>query len=198
MRPRESFRYIETPQNGRFRFAHLTPGDYKVYDVAADASPLPRWKQHVHLSRYKPAGKITVQVGSEKTLVGPNLQSTGVHMTKSGLALSLSVSIVLLSLPALSQGADRKSAASHASQSEMLTVPTCPAGGSQQFTRNLQIIYVPGEGGAIQNPQSLTLRLVFNGRSWRDNDRTVAFQRRDDRSWQASVPLSFQWVYAIW
>jgi hypothetical protein len=80
----------------------------------------------------------------------------------------------------------------------MLTVPACPVGGSEQFTKNLQINYLPGDSGAIQNPQSLTLRLVFNGRSWRDNDQTVVFQRRDDGSWQASVPLSFQWVYAIW
>ncbi len=119
-------------------------------------------------------------------------------MTKSGFALSLSISIVLLSLPALLQDADRTSAASDPSHSEMRIVPACPVGGSEQFTKNLQIIYFPDEGGAIRNPQSLTLRLVFNGRSWRDNDRTVGFQRRDDGSWQASVPLAFQWVYAIW
>lgn len=66
MRPRGSFHYIETDQNGHFRFVHLRPGDYNVYAVPADASPLPRWKQPVHLSRYKPVGKTTVEVGSEK------------------------------------------------------------------------------------------------------------------------------------
>jgi hypothetical protein len=66
MRPRGSFHYIEADQNGRFRFGHLRPGNYNVYAVPADASPLPRWKQPVHLSRYKPIGKTTVQVGSEK------------------------------------------------------------------------------------------------------------------------------------
>jgi len=71
-------------------------------------------------------------------------------------------------------------------------------GGGQQFTKNLQIVYLSANLGAIKNPQSLTLRLVFNGRSWRDNDRTAPFQRRDDGSWQASVPLASQWVYAIW
>jgi thiol-disulfide isomerase/thioredoxin len=119
-------------------------------------------------------------------------------MTKSRFALWLSIFIVLLSLPALSQDAHRTNAASDSSPSEMLVVPACPVGGSQQLTKNLQIVYLPANLGAIKNPQSLTLRLVFNGRSWRDNDRTIPFQRKDDGSWQASVPLSFQWVYAIW
>lgn len=66
MRPREWFHYIEADQNGHFRFVHLRPGNYNVYAVPADASPLPRWKEPVHLSRYKPVGKTTVQVGSEK------------------------------------------------------------------------------------------------------------------------------------
>jgi hypothetical protein len=66
MRPREWFHYIEADENGRFRFEHLRPGDYNVYAVPADASPLPRWKQPIHLSRYKPVGKTTVQVGSDK------------------------------------------------------------------------------------------------------------------------------------
>jgi hypothetical protein len=66
MRAREWFHYIEADQNGRFRFVHLRPGNYNVYAVPADASLLQRWKQSVHLSRYKPVGKTTVQVGSEK------------------------------------------------------------------------------------------------------------------------------------
>jgi hypothetical protein len=120
------------------------------------------------------------------------------HMTKSRLALWLSIFIALLSLPALSQDAHRITAASDSSSSEMLVVPACPVGGSQQFTKNLQIAYLPANLGALKNAQSLTLRPVCNGRSWRDNDRTVPLRRRDDGSWQASVPLASQWVYAIW
>jgi hypothetical protein len=122
----------------------------------------------------------------------------GVHMTKSRFASCLSIFIFLLSLPALSQNADLTSAASDPSHSEVRVVPACPVGGSQQFTKNLQIIYFPDQGGAIQNSQSLTLRLVFNGRSWSDNDRSVDFRHTDDGSWRVSVPLSSQWVYAIW
>jgi hypothetical protein len=62
----------------------------------------------------------------------------------------------------------------------------------------LQVIYFPGQSNAITNAKSLTLRLVFNGHSWRDNERTVGFEHREDGSWRASVPLAFQWVYAIW
>ena len=110
------------------------------------------------------------------------------------------LALLLLAIPAqlFAKGANHTTGASDTSHSEMLVVPACPVGGSQQFTNNLQIVYLPANLGAIKNPQSLTLRLVFNGRSWRDNDRTAAFQRRDDGSWQASVPLAFQWVYAIW
>ena len=61
------FTYIEADLNGRFRFAHLRPGNYDVHAVPAVASLLPRWKQPVHLSRYKPVRKTTVQVGSEKS-----------------------------------------------------------------------------------------------------------------------------------
>lgn len=66
MRPREWLHYIEADDNGRFRFTHLRPGNYNVYAVPADASPLPRGKQPVHLSRYKPVGKINIQVVSGK------------------------------------------------------------------------------------------------------------------------------------
>jgi hypothetical protein len=66
LRPRKWRDCIEADQNGRLRFVHLSPGDYNVYAVPAGASPLPRWKQPVHLSRYEPVGKITAQVGSEK------------------------------------------------------------------------------------------------------------------------------------
>jgi hypothetical protein len=65
MRPREWFHYIAADQNGRFRFERLRPGNYNVYAVPADASPLPRWKQVVHLSRNKPVEKTTIQVGSD-------------------------------------------------------------------------------------------------------------------------------------
>lgn len=114
--------------------------------------------------------------------------------------LAAALALLLLAIPAqlFASGARHTTGASDTSHSEMLTLPNCPVGGSQQFTKNLPFTYVPGKDGAIQDPQSLSLRLVFNGRSWRNNDRTVAFQRRHDGGWQASVPLSFQWVYAIW
>lgn len=110
------------------------------------------------------------------------------------------LALLLPTIPAqlFAEGDNHTPGSSDTSHSQMLTAPACPVGGSQQFTKNLQIIYFPDAGGAIKNPQSLMLRLVFNGRSWRDNDRTVPFQRRDDGSWQASLPLAFQWVYAIW
>jgi thiol-disulfide isomerase/thioredoxin len=110
------------------------------------------------------------------------------------------LALLLPTIPAqlFAEGANHTTGSSDASHSQMLTVPACPVGGSQQFTKNLQITYFADQGGAIKNPQSLTLRLVFNGRSWRDNERTVAFQHGSDGSWQANVPLAFQWVYAIW
>jgi hypothetical protein len=64
--PRDALHCVDTDQNGRFRFGQLRPGNYNVYAVPADASPLPRWKQPVHLSRYKPVGRTTIRVGTEK------------------------------------------------------------------------------------------------------------------------------------
>jgi hypothetical protein len=119
-------------------------------------------------------------------------------MTKSRFALSLSLVALVVPPHAVSHSATQTSARSDVPHSDMLVVPTCPVGGSKKFTKNLQIIYFPGQGNAITNPQSLTLRLVFNGRSWRDNDRTIGFERREYGSWRAGVPLASQWVYAIW
>lgn len=119
-------------------------------------------------------------------------------MTKSRFALWFSLVALVAPLQAVSQSATQASASSDVPHPDMLVVPTCPVGGSKEFTKNLQIIYFPGQSNAITNPQSLTLRLVFNGRSWRANDRTVGFERREDGGWRASVPLAFQWVYAIW
>jgi tetratricopeptide (TPR) repeat protein len=119
-------------------------------------------------------------------------------MTKSRFALWLSVVALVVTPRSVSHSATQTSATSDVPHSDMLVVPTCPVSGSKEFANNLQIIYFPGQGNAITNPQSLTLRLVFNGRSWRDNDRTIGFERREDGSWRASVPLAFQWVYAIW
>jgi thiol-disulfide isomerase/thioredoxin/tetratricopeptide (TPR) repeat protein len=121
-----------------------------------------------------------------------------IYMTKSRFALCFFLVALAAPLQAVSQSATQASASSDVPHPDMLVVPACPVGGSQQFTKNLQIVYLPANPGAIKNPQSLTLRLVFNGSSWRDHDRTAPFQRKDDGSWQASVPLAFQWVYAIW
>jgi hypothetical protein len=120
-------------------------------------------------------------------------------MSKFMFALGFCMALLLYALHAVSQSAPQGGAGSDVSRPYMVVVPACPVGHTQEYTKELEIDYFPSrEGAAITNPQSLTLRLVFNGRSWRDNDRTVTFSRKDGASWRATIPLALQWVYAIW
>ncbi|HKF21873.1 MAG TPA: redoxin domain-containing protein [Candidatus Angelobacter sp.] len=82
----------------------------------------------------------------------------------------------------------------------LTAVPACPISASARPNQMLQINYFPSRPGAlIPHPRGLSLRLVFDGPFFRDNQRTVPFDRQSDGSWKATVPLEQQWhIYAIW
>lgn len=83
----------------------------------------------------------------------------------------------------------------------VLTVaPTCPVSASDRTNPTLEINYFPSRPGAvITNPKALSLRLAFDGPYFRDNQRTLPFDRQSDGRWKATVPLERQWhIYSIW
>ena len=57
------------------------------------------------------------------------------------------LALLLPTMPAqlFAEAAKHASRSSDPSHSQMLTVPACPVGGSEQFTKNLQINYLPGK-----------------------------------------------------
>jgi protocatechuate 3,4-dioxygenase beta subunit len=57
--------YVTTDENGNFHVVNLRSGDYDVFAIPSDStSMLSRRTQHVHLSKDKPDGKVTIQMGS--------------------------------------------------------------------------------------------------------------------------------------
>jgi thiol-disulfide isomerase/thioredoxin len=119
-------------------------------------------------------------------------------MTKSRLHLG-SFAVVLFCLMQPMSLAALGNSTEPSSQSYLVFSPPCPVGQFQQFTRQMAVEYFPDRSGAaIKNPQSLTLRIAFNGPNWPNNTRTIAFQRGAGDVWKATVPLTQMWDYAIW
>ena len=83
-------------------------------------------------------------------------------------------------------------------------LPECPVVDSSvaspgNVTKAVRIDYYPSSSGAsMKNPTQLTLRLAFNGADWRNNNRTLPFQKQGDGSWRVIVPINTSWSYAVW
>ena len=114
------------------------------------------------------------------------------------VVLGISIALVLFFPSQADAQADSKAfPGSEASEPAMVVIPACPivSGPGKQ---ELEIDYYPSRpGAAIKDPRLLTLRLVFDNPYTTDNDRTVAFERQNNGSWRAIVPLRWQ-KYAIW
>lgn len=91
-----------------------------------------------------------------------------------------------------------------AGDAPIVTVPECPIEGylwtaDVMPSRELRISYYPSSPEAsIKRPTSPILRLTFNDGESPDDDRTIPFQKINDRTWQAVVPLTTTAIYAIW
>lgn len=112
----------------------------------------------------------------------------------------LSGMMVLIALSSFAAAPPQQTKAASIISSPVVVAPACPIiSVASAQTKTLSISYYPSNAKAvIKNPGSLTLRLVFNGPSWRDNDRSLPFQHQKDGSWLAAVPLSPSLDYAIW
>jgi len=114
------------------------------------------------------------------------------------VVLGISIASVLFFPSQADALADSKAIpGSEASEPAIVVIPACPivSGPGKQ---DLEIDYYPSRSGAaIKDPHSLTLRLMFDNPDTEDNDRTVAFERQNNGSWRAIVPLAWH-KYAIW
>jgi thiol-disulfide isomerase/thioredoxin len=68
-------------------------------------------------------------------------------------------------------------------------------------SKEVSAIYFPANPAAkITEPRKLVLEVGVNGRFWRDNTRSAPFIRKDDGSWQATLPRRDEkdaWFYLI-
>jgi len=114
-------------------------------------------------------------------------------MRKSPLPLTLLFLVVPLAF-------SQQPALSH---KPVLTIePSCPVVIPKDGdSKEMHVSYYPSNPAAtIKDPQKLTLEVGVNGRSWRDNTRSAPFVRRDDGSWQATLPRRDDkdaWFYLI-